>query len=131
MFMPECCSCKKDVGIITIEIKDKNDSKFYCPNCICRLVYDNGESRKIWTKEEFDFEEDEDIIDDITNTSGAIIYKGCDEEYHLKKPVLMRLIRKNLSPMEYFKLVEKYGNDKYMLHDDFYDDATGMAIQPF
>lgn len=47
----------------------------------------------------------------------------------LSREELYRFLRHDLLPAEYFTLVEKYGVF-FEIHEDFYCEATGTAIQP-
>jgi len=47
----------------------------------------------------------------------------------LSRDELYRFLRHDLRPDEYFTLAEKYGVF-FEIHDDFYDEVTGVAIQP-
>lgn len=49
-------------------------------------------------------------------------YKLCKECHH-------RLMHRALRPLEYFNLTARHGHS-FLLHDDFYDNNTGEAIQP-
>lgn len=52
-----------------------------------------------------------------------------DEVWHLRHDILLRLIRKSLTPEEWRALVKTHGQDSFQLHEDFYDDE-GNALQP-
>jgi hypothetical protein len=49
--------------------------------------------------------------------------------FRLCKPCHHRLINLALRPLEFFNLAAIHGADHF-LHDDFYDDQTGEAMQP-
>ena len=116
--MKKCINCKKDYGNILITITDENSSVNYCPNCLVAAWF-NG----------LDFTNSEELVDEITGKKGAVKFSTFGEEYVLERKTMLRLISHNLFPFEHKFLVEKHGWDKYMLHDDFYDE-NHIAIQP-
>lgn len=116
-----CEKCNKDYKSIEVTITDKNNKYVYCPNCLLLEFYNGNENN---------LENSDDFICDVINLRGAIHYNSQGEEYFLEKEILLRLINRNLTPNEYFALVKKYGQYKYMLHDDFYYYETGEALQP-
>lgn len=59
---------------------------------------------------------------EFANADGVVVLLTRDE--------LMRLFRRELAPAEYFKLRETFGVF-FEIHDDFYDEETGEALQPF
>lgn len=115
-----CDICRKNYGLIDIDIIDANGKRTFCPNCLAISFCNdtlNLHNSYLYTC-------------DITGNVGAVLFKSSDEEYFLEKDILKRLISHNLTPKEYFKLADKYGADKYMIHEDFYDEDTGEALQP-
>lgn len=114
-----CSICNEGRPCATT-ISDKNGTTFYCPNCLLEAVL----NRKI------KFENDLNLIDDITGEKGAVKFESGDELYILEKESMYRLITHNLDPDEYFALAKKYGADKFEIHSDFYDEFDGVAIQP-
>jgi len=62
--------------------------------------------------------------------SPAVIYKTIDVEVPLTSAEVYRLIMKSLQPVEYFALRAAVG-DIFEIHDDFYDPATGSALDPW
>lgn len=66
------------------------------------------------------------------NTSDVEVTIQTDDEnppYFLCMMCHQRFKNSALRPMEYFNLAAIHGHD-YYLHDDFYDDETGEAMQP-
>ena len=116
----KCINCGENRDVVCAKITDKNGEQHYCLNC-CLSLYLRGK---------LNIENNPDFIDDITGESGAVRYQNGDECYTLERKTLGRLISHNLDPDEYFALVAKYGADKFELHDDFYDEFDGVAIQP-
>ena len=114
-----CSKCKKDYGIILITIRDRDGEYVFCPNCLC---YEYCEGNLI-------FNNNPSLCDDVTGEEGAVEYISFNEHYVLEKERMLRLIAHNLKPNEYLALSNKYGADKFSLHDDFYTD-DGYAIQP-
>lgn len=103
---------------LTMELADKNGSMAYCPNCITEAAYND----------ELSFVADDNLICDITGKPGAVRFVCEGETYTLNPDSMVRLVRHTLNPDEYFALTKKYSAANYMLHDDFYDEATGEAI---
>ncbi|CAH1689636.1 conserved hypothetical protein [Hyphomicrobiales bacterium] len=58
----------------------------------------------------------------------AIIYRSDDLEIPLTQEETLRLMLTALRPKEYEAIATRYG-DAYEWHDDFYDSATGDALQ--
>ena len=116
----KCCRCEQNSEYVIAKITDKNGFAEYCQNCLCELFFEN----------KLLFENNPDFIDDITGEKGAVKYEAYDETYVLEKSTMIRLIARNLEPEEYFALVKKYGANKFLLHDDFYDPFDGIAVQP-
>lgn len=116
----KCDVCNYESERIVAKITDGEGSYNFCPNCLV-LRY---------AQEQLDFENHPDFIDDVTGEKGAVKFESYDEVYILEKDRMLRLIARNLEPEEYFALVKKYGANKYLLHDDFYDPFDGAAIQP-
>ena len=115
----KCNGCNKDYGRIMITLNDAAGSKSYCPNCLAVMV----------CNDELSFVNNPNLIDDVTGKPGAVEFVAYNERYVLESKRMLRLISHSLRRREALKLIEKYGDDKYMLHDDFYDE-NGVAIQP-
>lgn len=56
-------------------------------------------------------------------------YRTDSVELVLTRGELYRLLRRNLWPEEYFGLLHQYGAF-HEIHDDFYSERTGVALQP-
>ena len=65
---------------------------------------------------------------DITGAPGYE-YRSDEVTLALTRDELYRLLRHDLRPAEFLALVQKYGTF-YEVHDDFYDEGTGQALQP-
>ena len=115
-----CSKCGDDRRVILTTITDKNGSVEYCPNCLIEA----------YIEFKLDFENNPDFIDDVTGEHGAVKFESEGEIYILERERMFRLIAHNLDPDEYFALAKKYGANKFEIHDDFYDDFDGVAIQP-
>jgi hypothetical protein len=59
----------------------------------------------------------------------AYRYVTMDVSLNLSLVELYRLIRHDLHPAEFFGLIQKYGVF-HEIHDDFYDEETGLGLQP-
>jgi hypothetical protein len=117
--MKNCEKCGYDKSIINITIRDFVGEITLCPNCLAVA----------FLNDKLHFVDNANLICDITGERGAVEFITCDEYYCLNSKAMMRLISHNLKPLEYFALAQKYGNHKFMIHDDFYDE-DGFAIQP-
>lgn len=117
--MAKCEKCGYPVESIVTTFVDKNKEQHLCPNCYTSAAY----------HKELVFEDNPEFICDVTGRAGAVKYLTRDEHYTLSTPIMLRLVEHNLTPEEYFKLIGKYGEHSYMLHDDFYTE-NGEAIQP-
>lgn len=116
-----CNACSSNSPIVKVTITDKNQVATFCHNCLAVKVINK----------EVNFENNYKFICDVTKKPGAVKYESADETYILSSDILERLILHSLTKDEYFALIEKYGENSYMLHDDFYDPSTGEAMQPF
>lgn len=65
---------------------------------------------------------------DITGAPGYE-YRSDEVTLALTRDELYRLLRHDLRPAEFLALVQKYGTF-YEVHDDFYDEDSGVALQP-
>lgn len=59
----------------------------------------------------------------------AYLYRTDEIELALTKEELTRLLKRDLKPVEFFVLALTYGVF-YELHDDFYEEESGIALQP-
>lgn len=115
----KCDTCGYPHEEIVITLIDGVKKLHFCPNCLA-LHFQNNEIA---------FINHQHLLDDITGQPGAVEFKSGNERYVLERRSMMRLISHNLQPVEWKSLVALYGEDKYMLHSDFYDE-DGNALQP-
>ena len=115
----KCKRCNNDYESIMIYLVDAEKTQCFCPNCLTLSYFDN----------QLNLKNDFKMLDDITGEPGAVKFESDGEVYFLEKNRMERLITYNLMPYEYLKLMEKYGNHCYMIHEDFYTE-DGYAIQP-
>ena len=113
----EKCGYVNPKGLVNII--DAKRTIVVCANCLAEMYY----------CDELQFENNMDFKDDITGLPGAVKYQAIDECYCLEKETMYRLITRNLKPEEYFALVELYGSEHFLLHDDSYTE-DGIAMQP-
>lgn len=59
----------------------------------------------------------------------GFLYRNVELEVALTRDELVRLLRHDLRPQEVLKLLELYGAF-HEIHDDFYDESSGVALQP-
>lgn len=117
-----CMNCYNyyDDNII-FKIIDKNRTICLCPNCSA-IMEQEGTLK---------FENDLDLVCEVTGKEGAVIFSSGNEMYTLDKDIMHRLLKYNLKPKEY-KILQKKKSHlgfHYMIHDDFYTEK-GIAIQP-
>lgn len=91
------------------------------------ILFAINEAKEI-TKYPSELLEDTDLHCEICGKEG---YEFKEHEYTLKLCIdhIRKLLKRNLSPKEFFSLYKKYP-EMFLLHDDFYDPVTGEAIQP-
>lgn len=67
----------------------------------------------------------------VSDISGqpAVVLSTSELRLALTPDELQRLVFRSLSPREFFALAYKYGVF-FEIHDDFYDEETGVALQP-
>ncbi len=65
----------------------------------------------------------------ILSDEPAVLYRSGDIEVPVTPSELLRLMTTSLEPKEFFRLMEVYGS-VFEWHDDFYDFASGEALQP-
>ncbi len=114
----EICNQPRHPGIM-IALTDAAKTIELCPNCLAIMVLEN----------KLVFQNNPSFIDDITGKPGAVKFESYGESYALESETMMRLVAHNLRQHEYLALAKKYGADKFMIHDDFYD-IDGTPIQP-
>lgn len=119
--MTKCMDCGYSLNNCLMTLKFNGNILSYCPNCMARKIAYNELTSVL--------RNDPSLIDDITNTAGAIEFSCYGERYYLKKQTMLRLLAYNLKPSEYKKLSKKYGPYGFMIHDDFYT-KDGISIQP-
>jgi hypothetical protein len=59
----------------------------------------------------------------------AVLYRTIDVEIALAEDEVIRLMGRELQPAEHRQLLEHFG-DFFEIHGDYYDFATGAALQP-
>lgn len=125
--------CSVDGCNITMKeiicVVDNGKKRFFlCPNHLLMCV--------------LDLVDEADINYYKPNHSGKGTCEACGEEgftivfsdgptpkIELCEEHFKAIVKRALKPDEYFRLHEKYG-DIFLLHDDFYDPDSGIAVQP-
>lgn len=105
---------------IGIEVLDQNGTHSFTPNDILvAFARDNIQDtlRPI------------DGLQSICSGEPAVIYRTAEAEFALTPEELRRLTFKSLTPAEFMAIRDKVG-DLFDIHDDFYDQRTGEALQP-
>jgi hypothetical protein len=102
----------EELPVLRLEVEDANAVKVFDPNTIAMWIFEHGEKSLV-----------------PIEPAGIVKYRSCDFELCLKPEVLARLVLIDLSPSEYFELRNQFGM-AHEWHDDFYDEATGIALQP-
>lgn len=66
-----------------------------------------------------------------SSISGApgYLYRSSEMQLALTLEELYRFLRRNLRPDEFLGLYRQFGSF-FEIHDDFYDETTGEALQP-
>lgn len=121
-FPPKNRTNRTDLGVIDIEISGQGTTLVFDPNgLIIALIRD-----ELFPQ----------LGEPISDNKGSVLsgqpgYRYCDSEVDmvLERSELDRFIRHDLMPEEYFKLRDTYGLF-FMIHDDFYYEDTGEAVQP-
>jgi hypothetical protein len=105
--------------VLQLSVDTLTGKCLYEPNTLVFAAYD-GELLRLPT-----------LPDTRSIISGqpAVVYHVDDLRIPLTPDELVRLAQRALTPYEYFRLRNHYG-DAFDWHDDFYDEATGVALQP-
>lgn len=122
-FPPKNRTKRVDLGPIDIEISGHGKAIMFDPNRLIVALLDD----KLFS----------DLGAPIpTAVEGSVLsgkagyrYSDSDVDMILERGELDRFIRCDLTPEEYFKLRDTYGIF-FMIHDDFYDEESGAALQP-
>lgn len=65
------------------------------------------------------------------NYDGELVINDGGLVYHLCHNCAPRLFCLNLSPEQFFNIINSgHHEDEFLLHSDFYDSDTGEALQP-
>ena len=114
-----CEICNKETGV-DYTIETIKGIRKICPNCMAEFVLDSE------TLDNGNF------TSEISGESGAIRvtpYGG--KPFDVTPSEAHRLIGKALMPNEFMKLLENHSAREFELHDDFYDESSGLAYQPY
>jgi hypothetical protein len=103
--------------ILDIRIEDSEGSRRFDPNSLIMAIINQ------------DVKLASPVGKSVISGEPGFRYRDNDVGLTLSKEELFRFIEKNLLPEEYFKLRDEYGMF-FMIHDDFYDEETGEAVQP-
>ncbi|MBQ0137954.1 MAG: hypothetical protein KBT36_01515 [Kurthia sp.] len=114
--------CQIEVNYLICEVKTKEYSGYRCLNHVLIdlevLVHNLKEMKPIDEKCE------------CCDTVGVFkINYGGDGEIRLCLEDMIALLELRLEPQKFKALYEKYPN-QHILHDDFYCEVTGEALQP-
>lgn len=114
--MDKCNYCEIDSPFLLYTATNGKDRVSACPNhaCmenfICKMESSIEHKCLLCGKDGYSFSSDDFKVD-------------------LCKDHIYSLIDLKLTPKEYFTLRKEIG-DAYIIHDDFYCEVTGLAIQP-
>ena len=122
-----CTNCKVDFPEIEYRIITSKDSDepaiCLCPNCMAAAI--SNETLNI-PKGNFTSE--------ITGAKGAVMVSSgtgdSQHDFYLTPAEALRLLDHRLLPNEFHKLAEIHTSKIFELHDDFYNEVTGLAYQP-
>ena len=107
---------------LRIEITHKNGTEYFDPTSLI-MAYIAVVDRNM------DWEPVPGRVSDISGEPG-IGYKTNEVDICLTKAELSRLVFTALTPAEFFKLRALVPGPFHEIHDDFYDEETGEALQP-
>ena len=122
-----CDKCGSDTNLsgetTIIYRNDDTVISSLCPNCLMEAAYNHELPKEKGT-----------YTSELSGKQGALkIVDGAGSEspstFYLLWEEAERLFRHELAPGEYFDL-DKAHHDEFLLHGDFYDPATGAALQP-
>jgi hypothetical protein len=122
-YLPKNRTSRSDLGPIDIEISGRDRKLMLDPNRIIMAVVKDTLFPSLG--EPLPAEEGTSIL----SGRAGYRYSDCDVEMILDREELDRFIRHDLSPEEYFKLRDHFG-EFHPIEFDFYDPETGEAIQP-
>lgn len=105
--------------VLAITIEDANGVKQYDPNSLI-IACAEGQLKSLKPLGE--------VASDISGNP-AVVYCTHEIRVALTPAELQRLVFRSLSPREYFALAHKYGVF-FEIHEDFYEEETGVALQP-
>lgn len=118
--------CNIEENYLLYHIDDGKEKIVLCPNhSIIFAINEAGEEIEKYPSE---LPEGTELHCELCGKAG---YEFREDRYTLKlcKEHIKKILKRNLSPEEFFVLYKKYP-DMFLLHDDFYDPATGEAMQP-
>jgi hypothetical protein len=118
-YPPKNRPTETDLSFLDIEITSSDGRSVYDPNTAAMTAA----SGKLLFGEPLP-----EILSDISGKS-AYKFRTMEVEMALTPDELLRLWRRDLRPEEFFKLRDKFGVF-FEIHDDFYDEEDGYAIQP-
>lgn len=107
------------LGTIDIDIQDAKGVKRYSPNTLAIALIE-GELSHL---------EPIPGVSSVISKKPAFGYTTDEVQLALTFEELTRLVGRSLRPAEFFTLAVKYGVF-FEIHDDFYDEDTGKALQP-
>jgi hypothetical protein len=118
------CGFAVEEILVTIDNGDKKVT--LCPNHIAMFANTLFDMEKVYTEPS---KSNDNHPCECCGEEKSITYKDRDAIFYLCKAHLSDLINLNLSPNAFKTLYQKHGNI-YILHDDFYDETVGEALQP-
>jgi hypothetical protein len=113
----------RDVDVLAVEISSRDDVLKLDPNGVVAAVMRGDLVSRLGRAhpEEFGVS--------VLSRRPGYRYFDSDVEMVLAPDELVRFLRLDLRPEEYFGLRDTFGIF-FMIHDDFYDPGSGMAVQP-
>jgi hypothetical protein len=68
---------------------------------------------------------------ELTDYPPGNYFNGCKKPYKVCSNCLSNLVNLSLSPKQFNNLIQSgHGLNEHLLHEDFYDSGTGVALQP-
>jgi len=128
--LPKRCSvCKANIIELQLSYDDPRDDVFLCPNDSIAFVM--SRNNKLTGKEKT-----QGTCCLCKNPAVAIVHDFQFNEHHTLvewcccEAHMSGLVRRDLKPKDALELISNFGHMTFLTHDDYYDQASGQAIQP-
>ncbi len=109
-----------DLGILAYVVEDASGETIYDPNGFVVAAIKNTLIKHVPIH---------DVVSDISGRP-AVIFRCTQATVRLTPEELHRMAMLSLEPEEFFALWKANDSIFHLIHDDFYDYDTGIAMQP-